>query len=128
MSGVLEEKKKKDQPKTSTVDRWTAVLEIDGNMVSAGTVEGTKNAQDVFEKALRWLLIFHSKNFPWLKYDDVLPLVKSVSEDSEEVELPETAEAKAKFVGHIPLKDDDGNDAGFKEVKATLFEFTFTQF
>jgi len=76
---------------------------------------------------LRWFFIFHSKNFPWLKFDDVLPTIEELSHEIVEIDLPDNSESEAGFSVEVPIKDDSGEVIEHKTLTATLFEFSFTQ-
>jgi len=126
MSNVVDTKKKSETKKT-TISKWTVVLEYDGTMISAGSVEAEKDPKTAFEKALRWFFVFHSKHFPTLKFDDVYGLIKEISEDIVEIELTENDTALNKFSVEIPIKDEDDEVVETKTLTATLFKFSFTQ-
>lgn len=109
----------KKETKTVTFDRYTVAVAIDGVAMESFALEGVDNTENAFNRLLNWYLVYRSKNFPGLVYDQIA----EVKESAEVVDLPEGHPAIAKHRCFVPTKNETTG-----EEKEVVLEVIFSQF
>lgn len=106
-----------DKKKTVTYDRYTVAVALNGEMMESFALEGVENTDRAFQRLLNWYLVYRSKNFPGLVYEQI----EEVKESAEKLDLPQDHPAIAKHRCFVPIKDDTGE----REVELTAVFSSF---
>lgn len=111
----------KQEKRTTTFDRYTVAVALDGVMMESFALEGVDDTDNAFLRLLNWYLVYRSKNFPGLTYEQIA----GVKETVEKVDLPGDHPAIAKHICLVPIKDEEGNLIKEVELSVVFSSFKF---
>lgn len=111
---------KSKEQKTTTINKYTVAVLIDNQLQESFALEGIGDHQRAGEGFFRWYLFHRSKNFPFLKRDDIDVVMETFEQNNN---LPEHSEAVASFSIEVTNPEDSTFYA--INVKILLSPFVF---